>query len=307
MKLGKHLDFLGHATTVVELGGLRVLTDPVLRPHLAFLERQVDAIPPDRYAGIDVVVISHLHWDHLDLPSLRRLDTDPAIVVPQGAGDLMRRNGFESVTEMVPGDSATFGDLLVTATPAIHSGFRPPFGPDAPSLGFLLEDRERRIYFAGDTDIFPEMAKLERSRSCAVADLGLGAAARARSHGSVSCGRGAQAPPAKDGGAYPLGHVLAPRRRAGIAQPARAAAAGIRGLRCGQRTARPCRRGHAGRTTRAPALGSKARAPVLGSKLERPALDVRGGELWIALDGEACEGGGHLRIKVQNDDGAEVV
>ncbi len=161
MKLGKHLDFLGHATTVVELGGLRVLTDPVLRPHLAFLERQVDAIPPDRYAGIDVVVISHLHWDHLDLPSLRRLDTDPAIVVPQGAGDLMRRNGFESVTEMVPGDSATFGDLLVTATPAIHSGFRPPFGPDAPSLGFLLEDRERRIYFAGDTDIFPEMAKLE--------------------------------------------------------------------------------------------------------------------------------------------------
>ena len=160
VKLDKHLDFLGHATTVVELGGLRVLTDPVLRPHLAFLERQVDPVPPERYAGTDIVVISHLHWDHLDLPSLRLLGSGPTVIVPAGAGDLMRRNGFESVIEMVPGDTATFGDLAVTATKAIHRGFRPPFGPDAPSLGFVLEDRERRVYFAGDTDIFPEMADL---------------------------------------------------------------------------------------------------------------------------------------------------
>jgi len=160
VKLGKHLDFLGHATTVMELGGLRVLTDPVLRPHLAFLERQVDPVPPERYAGTDIVVISHLHWDHLDLPSLRRLGAYPTIVVPSGAGDLMRRHGFDSVVEMLPGETTRFGDLRVTATPAIHRGFRPPFGPDAPSLGFVLEDGERRIYFAGDTDIFPEMADL---------------------------------------------------------------------------------------------------------------------------------------------------
>src|SRR4029450_3384653 len=53
-----------------------------------------------------------------------------------------------------------FGDLRVTATKADHRGFRPPFGPDAPSLGFVLEDRQLRIYFARDTDMFPEMAEL---------------------------------------------------------------------------------------------------------------------------------------------------
>ena len=160
MKLGSYLDFLGHATAMVELGGLRVLTDPVLRPHLAFLERQVDVVPPARYAGADIVVISHLHWDHLDLPSIRQLVGDPIMVVPKGAGDLLRRNGSTTVFEMVAGDAATFGGVRVTATKAVHRGFRPPFGPDAPSLGYVLEDPDRRVYFAGDTDIFPEMADL---------------------------------------------------------------------------------------------------------------------------------------------------
>ncbi len=115
---------------------------------------------PARYAGADIVVISHLHWDHLDLPSIRQLVGDPIVVVPMGAGELLRRNGATSVVEMVPGDTATFGGVRVTATKAVHRGFRPPFGPDAPSLGFVLEDPDRRIYFAGDTDIFPEMAEL---------------------------------------------------------------------------------------------------------------------------------------------------
>src|SRR3972149_1426500 len=80
------IDFLGHATVVVEIGGLRVLTDPGLRPHLAFLERQTTPLHADLYAGIDVVLVSHLHWDHLDLPSLRRLAGTPEIVVPRRAG-----------------------------------------------------------------------------------------------------------------------------------------------------------------------------------------------------------------------------
>jgi L-ascorbate metabolism protein UlaG (beta-lactamase superfamily) len=155
-----HLDYLGHATAIFELGGVRVMTDPVLRAHLAFLDRQVDPVPAARYAGVDVVVISHLHWDHLDLPSLRRVGSTPAIVAPRGAGELIRRNGFETVVELVAGETVSFGDLRVTATKADHRGFRPPFGPDAPSLGFVLEDRQLRIYFAGDTDIFPEMAEL---------------------------------------------------------------------------------------------------------------------------------------------------
>ena len=96
------------------------------------------------------------------MPSLRRVGTEPVIVVPRGAGGLLRRNGFTTVVELLPGEQATFGDLVVTATTAIHRGFRPPFGPDAPSLGFVLDDGDLRIYFAGDTDIFPEMAEMGR-------------------------------------------------------------------------------------------------------------------------------------------------
>jgi len=154
------IDFLGHATVVVEIGGLRVLTDPVLRPHLAFLERQTTPLHADLYAGIDVVLVSHLHWDHLDLPSLRRLAGTPEIVVPRGAGPLLARRGFGRVHELDAGDSVALGDLRVTATPALHGGFRPPFGPTTASLGYLLEDALRRVYFAGDTDLFPGMADL---------------------------------------------------------------------------------------------------------------------------------------------------
>src|SRR3972149_3104892 len=145
------IDFLGHAPVVVEIGGLRVLPAPVLRPHLAFLERQTTPLHADLYAGIDVVLVSHLHWDHLDLPSLRRLAGTPEIVVPRGFG---RGHGPE------PGGPVALGDLRVTAPPALHGGFRPPFGPTTASLGYLLEDALRRVYFAGDTGLFPGMADL---------------------------------------------------------------------------------------------------------------------------------------------------
>jgi L-ascorbate metabolism protein UlaG (beta-lactamase superfamily) len=64
------------------------------------------------------------------------------------------------VHELDAGESLAFGDLLATATPALHGGFRPPFGPTTASLGYLLEDGRRRVYFAGDTDLFPGMADL---------------------------------------------------------------------------------------------------------------------------------------------------
>ena len=68
--------FLGHATVLIELDGVRVLTDPLLRARVAHLRRQVPPVPSSLFADIDVVLISHLHHDHLDLPSLRLLGRD---------------------------------------------------------------------------------------------------------------------------------------------------------------------------------------------------------------------------------------
>jgi L-ascorbate metabolism protein UlaG (beta-lactamase superfamily) len=155
------MTFLGHATMLVELGGLRILTDPILVDRLTFLTRVVRAVDPALYAGIDLVLVSHLHLDHLDRLSLARLgDTQPELIVGPGAGALVRSWGWQRVTELPPGASHRVGDVTVTATPAVHPGNRPPFGPRGTAVGYLLESGPARMYFAGDTDLFPEMASL---------------------------------------------------------------------------------------------------------------------------------------------------
>ncbi|MBV9281064.1 MAG: MBL fold metallo-hydrolase [Chloroflexi bacterium] len=153
------LTYIGHATVVVDLDGARVVTDPLLRNRTVHLHRYAPAPDFARVAGPDAVLLSHLHLDHTDFPSLRRLGEDARLIVPRGAGRLARRRGFRSVEEVAPGETARVGSLTVTATPANHSGFRPPVGPVALAVGYRISG-SRRIYFAGDTDLFPEMADL---------------------------------------------------------------------------------------------------------------------------------------------------
>jgi len=81
--------FLGHATVLIELNGVRLLTDPVLRDRVAHLRRQVAPVKKSVLfdaTGPDAVLISHLHYDHLDLASLRLLGLDTPLLVPVGAG-----------------------------------------------------------------------------------------------------------------------------------------------------------------------------------------------------------------------------
>ena len=151
------LRFLGHSTLLVELDGLRLLTDPVLRSRLGPLRRQ-HPVPDLGRAAIDVVLISHLHHDHLDPPSLRSLFGRPLLVVPAGAARHLRRRGFEVVHEMRAGETFAVAGVTLSATAAIHSGARLPFGPFAEALGYVISGPAGRIYFAGDTDLFPGMA-----------------------------------------------------------------------------------------------------------------------------------------------------
>jgi L-ascorbate metabolism protein UlaG (beta-lactamase superfamily) len=152
--------FLGHSTVLIDMGGTRILTDPVLFDRVTLLRRAVSPLPSELYRDVDAAVISHLHFDHLDIRSLRLLGTDTQLLVPRGAGNLLRRSGFTRVIELSAGETAEVGPVRVTATPARHSGFRPPFGPRAEALGYLLDESSERVYFAGDTDMFDEMASL---------------------------------------------------------------------------------------------------------------------------------------------------
>ncbi len=145
---------------MLEVMGVRVLTDPVLRSRLMFLQRVVPPLRPAAYDGVDVVVISHLHHDHCDLPSLAMLGGDPWLVVPSGAAGFLRGKGFRNVVALRPGQSHRVGPVTVTATPAVHDGRRKPFGPKAAAVGYLITSADFSVYFAGDTDLFPAMRDL---------------------------------------------------------------------------------------------------------------------------------------------------
>ena len=150
--------YLGHATVLLEIGGSRILTDPILRNRLAHLRRRGPAPELDGLT-LDAILISHLHLDHLDLPSLRRLPLDTPVVVSGGGGRLLARAGFSAVEEVVPGDTLRVGAVSITAVEAVHDGRRWPFGEGAGSLGFVVGGSSR-TYFAGDTDVFPAMSGL---------------------------------------------------------------------------------------------------------------------------------------------------
>jgi L-ascorbate metabolism protein UlaG (beta-lactamase superfamily) len=141
------LRYVGHATVLLELDGVRFLTDPLLRKRVAILWR---AVPLGTIEEVDVVLISHGHYDHLDLPSLRKLSA--TIVVPRGLGARLRE--FD-VVEVDEGDELTFGPVVVRTTHAEHDGGRPLFG-DGPAFGYAILG-SRRIFFAGDTDLFDGM------------------------------------------------------------------------------------------------------------------------------------------------------
>ena len=154
------IQYVGHATCVLDLDGTRVITDPILRRRLAHL-RRVAPLDRSRARDVDLVVVSHAHLDHLDIPSLRRLGRDVPIVIPRGAGGVVTRRGFRNVTEVEPGEVVEVGAVTVRVTEAVHDGGRPPFRVSSVAVGYVLRTASTSVYFAGDTDLFDGMDGLE--------------------------------------------------------------------------------------------------------------------------------------------------
>lgn len=151
--------WLGHSAVLLELDGVRLLTDPVLRRRVAHLRRVAPEADAAALRDLDAVLVSHLHYDHLDLPSLERLGRSLRVIVPRGAARLLRRRGLSTVTEVEIGDEVRIGPVVVRATHAEHDGRRRPFGASAAAVGYLVTG-SFTAYFAGDTDEFAAMSDL---------------------------------------------------------------------------------------------------------------------------------------------------
>ncbi|WP_411149997.1 MBL fold metallo-hydrolase [Streptomyces sp. A30] len=184
----------GHATCTVTDSDVRVLTDPLFVRRLAHLRRRRGELPPPGAWRADVALVSHLHADHLHVPSLARLTPGTRLLVPRGAPRAvpgLRRLAHLRVSEVAPGDEVRVGDLVVRVVPARHDGRRLPLGPHhAPALGYVVEG-EGRTYFAGDTGLFDEMAK--EVGPVDVALLPVGGWGPYLGEGHLDAGRAAQA------------------------------------------------------------------------------------------------------------------
>jgi L-ascorbate metabolism protein UlaG (beta-lactamase superfamily) len=118
---------------------------------------------PDALGAVDVVLVSHLHRDHADLPSLALFGARARVVVPRGAGPFLERALGRPVDELGAGDSVDIGAVRVRATPAVHDGRRGVGGPTAQAVGYVVTGAAS-VYVAGDTDLFPQMRTIPDGR-----------------------------------------------------------------------------------------------------------------------------------------------
>lgn len=152
----------GHASTTVEIGGVRVATDPLLSDRLLHLRRLGESPGAQAYDA-DLVLISHLHQDHLHVPSLRRFSTDVTILVPRGGETLLKSVGLDRVRGVEPGEVVDVAGVRVTVLAATHDGSRGPHSRVAgPALGFRVQGGGRSFWFPGDTELRADMARVGR-------------------------------------------------------------------------------------------------------------------------------------------------
>ncbi|MFI7275421.1 MBL fold metallo-hydrolase [Streptomyces sp. NPDC049879] len=161
---GIAVTWAGHASWVVRTGGLTVLTDPVWSTKILATPPRLTpvGVPWEDLPPVDAVVISHNHYDHLDLPTLRRLPRDTPLFVPAGLAAWCRRRGFARVTELDWWEAAELpapggGTVRFDFVPADHWSKRTLLDTCRSLWGgwVMTDPRGRRVYFAGDTGYGP--------------------------------------------------------------------------------------------------------------------------------------------------------
>lgn len=153
------LRWLGHSTVVIDLDGVRILTDPLLRKHVGLLRRVTPPPRPADWSGTDAILVSHLHLDHADLASLRLLPQAPVLAsaaVTRWLSDKgVSGTPLTSEWQPLPGSPLT----EVRLVPAEHHA-RPLPGRPTDAHGFLIRGPSGTVWFAGDTGAYPEMEHL---------------------------------------------------------------------------------------------------------------------------------------------------
>jgi L-ascorbate metabolism protein UlaG (beta-lactamase superfamily) len=175
--------WLGHATVLLKIDGFTLITDPVFSDKVGIdlglmtlgLKRLVAPAldPPPK---VDLIVLSHAHFDHFDTPTLRRMESKgTAVVTASGTSDLLRANKYGSVKELRWGDRAQAGEAKVRAFEVNHWGARMRTDNWRGYNGYLIDIGSRRILFGGDTAMTSAFRTLRGERRPDLAIMPIGA------------------------------------------------------------------------------------------------------------------------------------
>jgi L-ascorbate metabolism protein UlaG (beta-lactamase superfamily) len=137
------ITMIGHSTILIEANGKKLLTDPYFGTwgNPAFARCGQPARTRQELRDVDGILISHAHWDHIDGKYLRMLGETP-VTTPKLTSGLVKLMGGKNVIGMKAGEVKEFGDITITAVPAVHL---------TETIGYVLKCEEKHIYFAGDT------------------------------------------------------------------------------------------------------------------------------------------------------------
>ena len=170
------LTWIGHASFLLQTEGLNILIDPNWAKWLKVIKRiKHPGIQLRDLPDIDLVLVTHAHFDHLDRRTLRRIAEDQPIVVPFKVGNLVHDLGFRSVHEVNYWECFEFGPVKITLTPCHHWGARVLHDSHRGFGGFIVEAGGRTIFHCGDTAYFDGFKEIGERFSIDVALLPIGA------------------------------------------------------------------------------------------------------------------------------------
>ncbi len=153
------ITYIGHASVLIEIDGLRLLTDPLLRSRIFHLRRVAPTATPEQLTDIDLVLVSHAHHDHLDVGSLKMLAGAPPVICPPPARRAVTASGLEAEV-LIEGTTVQRGPVTIEAVRAEHDGRRLPLQSDGTALGYVLKGPSGSVYFAGDTGFFDAIGEV---------------------------------------------------------------------------------------------------------------------------------------------------
>lgn len=154
--------YIGHASVLMEHEGRSLVADPMFSKRVASVfsrRRSPMDFDPARISGLEGVLISHGHHDHMDLRSLARLGKAMPLVIPKGVSFPLKVRGYRNIRIARPGEELKLGEFSIAVVPSHHFGGRPPMYFSAGYQGYVIYHK-KCVYFAGDTGFDEEMFRV---------------------------------------------------------------------------------------------------------------------------------------------------